>query len=228
MGHVRTLAIPFSVVLLCGCKSLDRPPPPPQIVVIRVLSDPGKPVKDAAILFEGRKIGVTGEDGSGEIKLVGRDGDTFEVTVSCPKGFESPHKPIPVPLKRLAESTKKPQYEVRCPPTIRTVVVAVRADGGPNLPVMLLGREIARTDTSGAAHVMMKLEPGEQFDLMLDTSGDATKTLRPQNPTRPFAVQQQDDIFTFDQTFDHDKPKFVRGPAKPKGPAIPVNVTRTK
>jgi hypothetical protein len=212
----------LALALMTGCRSLDAPPPQPQIVVLRVTSDPGKPLKDAIIQFSGRKIGATGDDGAAEIQLAGRDGETFEVTVACPEGYESPKAPVRITFRRLAEKSKKPEYEVRCPPTTRTVVVAVRAEGAANLPVTLLGREVARTDSSGAAHVMLTLEPGEQFDLMLDTSDEKLVDLHPQNPVASFGVGQQDDIFTFDQKFEIQKAKarpgrYV-GPPKPKGP----------
>jgi hypothetical protein len=189
--------------------------------VIRVTSDPGKPLKDAQVLFGGQQVGVTGDDGAAQIRLAGRDGETFDVTVACPKGFESPKTPVKVALHRLSDSSKRPEYAVQCPPRTRTVVVAVRADGVAGVPVSLLGREIARTDESGAAHVVLTLEPGEQFDLMLDTSEEKFADLRPQNPVASFGIGHKDDIFAFDQKFDSEKkaPVAVRrvkrtGPVK--------------
>ncbi len=203
-----------------GCSTLDPPPPPPQTVVVRVSSDPGKPLQNAEVLYGGQRVGVTGGDGAAEIQLAGKDGEVFNVTIACPSGYDSPKDPVKVTLHRLADPGKRPEYAVQCPPTTRTVVVAVRADGAANMPVTLLGREIARTDQSGAAHLMLTLEPGEQFDLMLDTSDERFADLRPQNPVASFGVGHQDDIFTFDQKFDSEKkpPVYVRGPARPRGP----------
>jgi hypothetical protein len=87
------------------------------------------------------------------------------------------------------------------------VVVAVRADNGRNLPVYLLGREVARTDASGAAHVLIEAAPGEQFELTLGTQGPGGEHLRPQNPAMKFAVKNQDELFTFDQRFIVDAPQ---------------------
>jgi hypothetical protein len=203
-----------------GCDRFDPPPPPPQTVVIRVNSDPGKPLEGAKVLFGGQEVGGTGEDGVAEIKLAGRDGETFDVNVACPEGFESPKGPVRVTLHRLSDPGKRPEYAVQCPPRTRTVVVAVRAEGVSDIPVTLLGREVARTDESGAAHVVLTLEPGEQFDLMLDTNDDRFADLRPQNPVASFGIGHQNDIFTFDQKFDRKEKKrrIYRGRAKPKGP----------
>jgi hypothetical protein len=200
------------------CQSIEPPPAPPQFVVVRVFSDPGEPVSDAGLLFNGKKVSTTDAEGMGKLRLGGRDGEVFDVTVACPRGFESPTKPIKVALKRLADPTKMPEYTVFCPPSTRAVVVAVRADNGENTPITYLGREVGRTDGSGAAHVLLNLQPGEQFSLTLDTTGDDKKDMRPQNPVASFAVGQQDDIFVFDQKFEREKKVIYRGPARPKGP----------
>ena len=211
----RTLLAAFftsaSILPITGCKSIEAPPPPPQVISVRVTSDPGRPVIDAALLFDGKKVAMTGADGVGVIKLVGKDGETFRVTVSCPEGFESPAQPVQVMLKRLTDTTKTPEYAVSCPPKTRSIVVAVRTENGVNLPVMYLGREVARTDSSGSAHVLLKLEPGEQFALTLATGDD--KLINPQNPVASFVVSNQDAVVRFDQPFKlPPKPVYRAGP----------------
>ena len=177
-------------------------------MIVRINGDPGQPIKGAALLYNGQKVSQSGDDGVARLKLTGKDGESFDVNVTCPEGFQSPQKPIQVILKRLADD-KKPEYDVACPPTIRSVVVAVRADGGANLPVMYLGREVARTDGAGAAHVLLKLKPDEPFDLILGTQENAS--LRPQNPFASFVVKERDEVFVFDQRFELEKKKAVRG-----------------
>ncbi len=203
-------ALALSIVLAApACKALEPIPPPPLEVLIRVTGDPGQPIKDATVTFNGQKVSQSGPDGVAQLKLSGKDGEVFEVSVACPEGYLSPSRPVQVVLKRLADATKKPEYAVSCPPSQRTVIVAVRADNGSNLPVLYLGREVARTDAAGAAHVMLKLKPDEQFDLVLGT-GDNDR-LRPQNPFASFVVKERDEVFTFDQRFELEKKKAVRG-----------------
>jgi hypothetical protein len=103
-----------------------------------------------------------------------------------------------------------PLYEVSCPPEVRTIVVAVRATQGPDLPVMYLGKEVARTDASGAAHVQLRLHPEERFELMLSTEGREQR-LRPENPTAVFVAKDRDEILFFDQRFEVEKPKRRAG-----------------
>jgi hypothetical protein len=184
-------------------------------VSVRITSAPGAPIKNASILYNGQPVSVTGEDGVGRLKLAGKDGERFDVTVRCPEGFQSPSKPLTVLLRRLAEPTKTPELYVTCPPTTRTVVVAVRADSGPKLPVLFLGREVARTDNSGAAHVMLRLKSDDAFDLVLGTDGN--DRLRPQNPSASFIVKDRDEVFVFDQRFEVEKRKPVYGTGR-RGP----------
>jgi hypothetical protein len=201
-----------------ACDALKPVPPPPQEIIVHVSGDPGQPLKDAALLFNGQPKATTGADGIGRLKLTGKDGEAFEIGVSCPEGFQSPSKPISVILRRLADPSKIPEYEVTCPPTARTVVVAVRADGGANLPVMYLGREIGRTDSSGSAHILLKFKPDETFDLILGTTEKGNERLRPQNPFASFVVKDRDDVFTFDQKFEQEKKKVVVAPVRRRGP----------
>jgi hypothetical protein len=200
------LALPFAVA---ACSALEPVPPPPQEIVIRVAGDPGQPIKGASVQYNGKKVSESNAEGVAQLKLNGKDGETYDLMILCPEGFQSPTKPLQVMLRRLADANKKPEYDVSCPPTTRTVVVAVRADNGPNLPVKYLGREVARTDGAGAATVMFKLKADESFNLVLGTDGN--DRLRPQNPAASFIVRDRDDVFTFDQKFDLEKKKSTGG-----------------
>ena len=215
---VPLLAILSSTAALTACDALEAPAAPPQVIVVNVTSDPGVPLAGAVLLFDGNEVARTNESGRGQLQLNGNDGQTFHVMVKCPKGYDSPSRPVVVQIKRLADKNKFPEYAVSCPPKERAVVVAVRAQGGTNLPVLHLGQEVARTDESGAAHVLLNLAPGETFELQLDT--EAKTDLKPQNPVQGFSVASQDDVFLFDQKFESTKPKVVYrgGPVKPTLP----------
>ena len=107
---------------------------------------------------------------------------------------------------------------------MRRVVVGIRAEGGPNLPVVFLGNVVARTDSSGAAHFALDVKPGEQFEVQLKT--DENPKLLPKNPGRSFVMPPRDDVVVFNQTFTLEKTKKVyhyvpkpRGPRPVGGPA---------
>ncbi len=199
-------------------------------VLIKVTADPGQPLEGAQLVFAGKPVG-TKTDAKGEttLTLTGSEGDTYDVAVKCPTGYQSPVKPLTIPLHRLADPGKPPEYEVSCPPTTRTVVVVVRAENGANLPVVHLGRVVAKTDSSGAATILLKdLEADTQFDLTLDTTEKGNEFLRPQNPSNVFTVKRSDDVFLFDQKFMIEKKATVYHAApKKSGPiALPTKINQ--
>ncbi|HMJ52557.1 MAG TPA: hypothetical protein VK540_10790 [Polyangiaceae bacterium] len=188
--------------------------------LIRVSSGPGRPLAGARVLFQGKTVGTSKDGGTVKLSIEGTEGEVFPFTVACPDGYRSPAKPLDVTLRRLADPGEPPEFSVSCTPLTRSVVVAVRADQGPNLPVVYLGQEVARTDASGAAHVLLTLAPGEEFELMLDTANAAGERLRPQKPTGKFSVKNEDEILTFHVPFavEVEKRAAPRPPSRAPGP----------
>jgi hypothetical protein len=189
--------------LFSSCQEQPLPPEPFQIS-IRVESDPGRPIPGALVARANRAVGTTGLDGRITLQIPGVDGEITDVAVTCPEGFQTPQRPVSIRLTRL-EKPKIPEYAVQCPPSMRRVVVAVRAENGPHLPVMYLDKPVTRTDASGAASFALEVPPGTKFTVALSTIEH--KDLRPINPSRLFEVSQQDDVFLFDQRFDAEKKK---------------------
>ncbi|MGH7280127.1 MAG: hypothetical protein ACRELY_01265, partial [Polyangiaceae bacterium] len=139
----------------------------------------------------------------------GADGTTSDFMVRCPADFTSPTAPISITIRRLSGTGNLPEYTAACPPNVRRVVVAVRADGGPNLPITYLGKPVGKTDASGAAHLLLAMKPGDQFQLGLDTSAPGLERLRPESPAKVFVVKDADDIQVFDIKFTLEKLKPV-------------------
>jgi hypothetical protein len=195
-------------------------------IAVHVESDPGVPLPAASVVFNNKTVLTTNDDGIAKLDLRGRQGDAYTLSVVCPKGFESPSKDLEIVLKNVADPTKPPEYDVSCPPELRTAVVAVRAENGAGLPVKYLGREVARTDKWGAAHVVLRdLKKDAQFDLELDTGVRGAEALQPQSPTKSFTLKGRDDLFAFDQRFTI-KAKVVKyGPARRAPVALPTRAT---
>jgi hypothetical protein len=187
--------------------------------VVRVSSDPGRPLAGAQLLVNGSVIGTTGDLGSAKLRFVGTEGEHRKIEIRCPDGYRSPEAPVTVSLRHLALAGPMPEFDASCPPENRTVVVAIRADKGADLPVLYLGEELARTDRSGAAHVSLSLPAGSQFELTLETDSESTAQLRPRNPARKFQLGDSDEVFLFDQPFVPPEPvqhHYTR--AAPSGP----------
>jgi hypothetical protein len=205
VGLVALTAVPMLGML--GCDKFDTPPPPPFDLIVHVESDPGHGVPGAAVVRNGKTLSSTAADGRAQVRLTGNEGDTVEVFVKCSDDFQSPAKPILLALHRMTDKSKLPEYNAACPPSVRRVVVAIRAENGANLPVTYLGKAVGRTDASGAAHVLLAMHPGDQFELALDTTNDPR--LSPTNPNALFVVKPKDDIQAFDVKFTVAKPKPI-------------------
>jgi hypothetical protein len=184
---------------------------------VQVESDPSKPLAAVAILQGAKELGRTAADGSVRVTLIGNNGDVVALNVACPEGFASPEKPLSITLRPLVGVSVVPQYRARCEPRMRSLVVAVRAKGGSDLAVKHLGREIARTDSDGVAHALLKVPPAEQVTVVLDTSGADHTRLRPTSPEFTMTMPARDEVAVFDQTFSELVPPAKK--TKKQGPA---------
>jgi len=199
-----------------GC--LTTPPPAASYeVVVEVQGDPGQPLAGAWLRWGEQDLGGTGPNGTLALRIRGTPGRRVAISVDCPEGFESPAEPLTFGLRiRTSDPSSRPRLQARCPPTLRDVVVAVRAEGGAGLPVRHLGEEVARTNRFGVAHVHLRLPPGQELELELDTRMDPD--LSPTMPSATFEVGEQDAVFLFDQKLTRKaRPKPPPGP-RPKGP----------
>jgi hypothetical protein len=217
-------AIAMAALATAACSTRNEPADQVLLkIAVHVESDPGVPLPAASVAFGGKTVLTTNDDGDARLDLRGRQGEVYTLTVTCPKGYESPTKDLEITLKNVADPSKPPEYDVACPPETRTAVVAVRAENGAGLPVKYLGREVARTDRWGAAHVVLRdLKRNAQFELEIDTSVHGAEALQPQSPTKSFSLKGRDDVFAFDQRFTI-KPKVVKYVPVKRGPvALPT------
>ncbi len=222
----RILFLMFPVFLLqLGCSKIDlgfdEPKAVPFEVQINVTSDPGKALPGALIMAGTKVVGKTDAAGSAKVRFTGKEGDQVELMVKCPADYESPTTPLVVSLRRLAAGSRPPRFEARCPPTLRTVVVGVRAENGPNLPVNVLGRTVARTDASGAALFTLRLKPAEQVQVTLGTGrqGGRGRYARRARPS-PSSPRDSDDFVVLDQRSSASRRRSVHpgAPEAAKGP----------
>jgi len=186
---------------LASCNAVNPAPQAPFEILIQVESDPGRPIPGATIWKGGKEGPTTGPDGKVTLKIHGQEGESVDLIVKCPADYVTAAKPLTISLRH---GSKLPEYTWSCPPAIRHMVVAVRADNGPNLPVVWFGRVIGRTDPSGAFTALFPLKPGDPLELTLDTSEKANDRIHPKNPTGSFTMKSYDDVVTFDQKFNWD------------------------
>lgn len=208
----RRLSLWVALLLAPGCGTVSSATTGMQRyeVDVRVESDPSKPLAAVGILQGAKELGRTAQDGNARVALNGRIGDVVMLQVACPEGYAPADKPLSVTLRPLVGASVVPQYRARCEPLSRSLVVAVRAKGGPNLALKHLGREIVRTDAEGAAHALLEVSPAEQVTLVLDTSCQGCDRLRPKSPELTLLMPARDEVAVFDQAFSEQAPPVVK------------------
>ena len=211
----RRAAGAFALALLGLVMACSGPTPRRRSVVVRVSSDPGRPVAGAAIFEDQLAVAKTDATGAATLELRGTEGDSFQIGVRCPEGYVSPRLPTRVVLRTLGGTTRLPEYEIRCPPTERTMVISVRTEGVPEIPLRYLGREVGRTDASGAAHVQLRAAPGDRVELLFDTSELGDPWIFPKNPSVQLVVADTDEVISVAQHFDRDPPPPPIAPGRP-------------
>lgn len=207
-------AVLIGAALASACKPAD---PPPVNVVLHVTTTRGAPVAGAEVRMRSAVIARSDESGRARIQVGGREGDSFELSVACPPPLRSPADPIVV--RRLDIKGGDAEQTVKCEERRRTLVVVVRAENGPDLPILYLGKEIGRTDASGAAHVKIEADIHERVELTLSTAGKEWADVHPQNPVAAFEPGENDEVREFAVTFTRDAKKKPRA-ARPKGPTV--------
>jgi|SRR5688572_3898889 hypothetical protein len=182
--------------------------------VVRVSSEPGHGLEGARASFQGRELGVSDSSGAVAIQVRGREGDVVAIDIACPSGHR-PSAPVLVPLRHVSHDVK-PEFSALCTPLTHSIVVAVRAEGGPRLPLLHLGRELARTDASGAAHLLLDVGSDEVVEIMLDTTEQPR--LRPKNPILRIQPGPRDEITAINQEFTLQPQPRVRKVTTWRGP----------
>jgi hypothetical protein len=206
------------LVALGACK--PPPLPPPVTVFVRVVDEAKAPVSRAEIASQSHVIATTDVEGRAEIHVSGREGATYFIDVRCPTGYRSPEAPLEI--RRLENGgAAPPEYVTRCNRLRHTLVVNVKTKGaGGSVPILYLGKPVARTDAEGNARVVLEGDVLERIDIQLDTSDATFAKLHPQSPTGSFEIPNRDDETTFEVAFTKDKKARPKGKAKP-GP-IPL------
>jgi hypothetical protein len=188
----------FAVLTVAGCDTSGASARSYEFSV-RISGDPARPVSGAGLTYKGKQVAASDSSGLARLSARGQEGETIDFGVACPEGYRSPANPLSLRLTRLRDHTRVPEYQVTCAPALRDVVIAVRAENGADLPVKYLGREVARTDAAGAAHFLLRVEPGAQLEVALDTH--EKRWLRPQDPVAHFLTRSEDDLFVMEQPF---------------------------
>lgn len=209
-----SLLLPLCLVLGCSQVAHELPASGYELVV-HVESDPSRALAGARVLHAGRELGVSAADGRVAIHASGSEGERIDLELACPTGFRSPTSALAVTLRHAVGSSERPEYFAACPPLTRKLVIAARLEHGVNLPIRYLGRELARSDSDGVAHLVLEGEADKTVELTVDTSEQPQ--LRPKSPSARFRIADHDDVVLLAQSFQ-SPPKPLVHARRPSGP----------
>jgi hypothetical protein len=160
------------------------------------------------------------------LSLTGREGETASLAAQCPQGHRNPDDLPELLLRPITDvegrSQRAMRIDIPCRPELRDGIVVVRSSGYADLPVLLDGREVARTDESGIAHVAVRMAPHASFSVQLATAH--MPDLRPQAPSRTFTVPDSHEIFVFDQELEREERQVRRTRRRAKRGPRPVRI----
>jgi hypothetical protein len=224
MKPARTLVAGLVCAGLLACAS-SKAPSLPYRVELRAVTADGMPLAGVELSLNDKGAGTTGADGRLLRNVAGAEGTALRVAAKCPAELEPPAE---LPVLRLARTksidaakARPITAEVRCSPTHRDVVVVVKAERGPRLPVLIDGKAVATTDDDGTAHVLLRRPPLDgKVEVSLDTTSQAS--LKPVSPSRTYTLGVRDALVLFEQSFTVPAPKAPR--TTPARRHIPIRV----
>lgn len=205
----RTLA---AALVLGGSLGCSEPPPEPVAYpfTFTATSD-GQPLEGVSVTLNEGTLGTTNGEGILRSNLTGPEGAPVSLNAICPEGHRSPDQAQVHTLRRVvsldpATQAQGIQVSFDCPPEHREAVVIVRTHDQTGLPIYVDGREVARTDESGVAHVHMpQMAPRTGFQVRIATAA-INERLRPREPSQTYTVPDHDEVFVFDQRFEEEAP----------------------
>lgn len=204
MFDPRSVRLLLASLPLCACISATDEVAPPAHALdfplsITARSEGQSPVQGAQISLGKQLLGTTDATGNAHLTLHGPEGDTQALTVKCPAAYASPERPLQVGLRQIGNGSTRARFEVECFTLVHAVVVGIRAENGPRLPILHLKNVVGQTDDQGVAHILLHASANEQIALTLDTS--KSPSLLPQNPTLDFATRDSDEFWLVSQKF---------------------------
>ena len=215
----RGLLVIAAALLASAAGACAKPPVGPSTVYIRVIDEAKQPVPAAEIASGATVVSRTNPDGRAEVTISGSEGTMYEVEVRCPLGYRA-SKGAAVAVRKFDPSIPPAEYVSTCARNRHSLAVEVHADGGPDLPVLYLGKEVGRTDAQGNAKIQLDGDVHDRIELTLSTAAPELAKMHPQNPFASFEVEEHDVTKPFDVKFTKDKPKKRKSGRQAGDPSV--------
>ena len=227
-ARMKRIPVAASIVLglgLAACKSDARRELQEYPVTFVALTEEGDAIPGVAIGSAGAALGSTDTHGRLQAQLQGVEGQAKHFTVACPAGFRSMGDQRPTLRLRshTGGASAATEMTVRCQSNERLAAVLVNAPGFVGLPVLLHGREVARTDAHGTAHIALRGEPRTPMRVTIDTS--SRPRVIPASPHKDVRLGARDEVVLFAPELSEPsppKPKVHRKPKVEEAPQPPA------
>jgi len=177
-------------------------------VSLRTLDEDGEPLSNVELLASGAPVGHSDDRGMLTVRIKGREGGQVTFEPRCPAGSKAQGQPASLRLRTLGDGPP-PEVELTCERSKRLAALIVSAPGFAGLPVMVHNRELARTDYSGTAHVLLEGDPSTPLRVVLNT--ESRPKVVPPSPHKDLQIGSRDDIVVFAPELTE-----VRDPPPPK------------
>ncbi len=218
--------IALSALPFAACRCGDEPLA--LTLHFEAFNDVDEALEGVAIQLNKSALGKTEKTGSLETNIQGVQGSRATLHAECPDGYQAtqPDKEVRFSAFQQADGKQKAprlNFRVVCKPLKRTTIVVINTHRKAVMPIWIDGKAASQTNTDGIAHLSFVKSPGESFEIQLRT--DADPTLRPQNPTKQFSVEDRDQLLMLDQPFDVAVAKKKVRRAARKGPIkLPMRI----
>ena len=201
------------LLALVGCGEEVPQVIPRHAVTFRAESDPGIPLAGVTVSANGQDLGQSDETGLIGAVLEGPSGTMMQIAYECPEGHAQPERPKPLVLTTFQaldpqSGPRALEMKLECPPLERWAALVVRT-GQPDLPILIGGEEVARTDGSGVAHHIFRAAPNSRHRVTISTEGNPN--LRPQNPRALLTLGSRSDTFVVEEEITERRVRRRRG-----------------
>jgi hypothetical protein len=210
----------LSLVLAYACAPRPAPSATRELTIAARTPD-GKAVALVQCWRDGTLLGATDADGQLRTRVVGRPSQTITFSFACPAEYatSTPKRSLLLAGVEHATAASPITLRVECRSLEIATAVVVRAHGASlaGLPVRVRGEAVAQTDAHGHAHTVVRSRPGTTLRVELDTRSEPA--LRPDSPSRAFALGTTDGFVLFDQAFSREPPRRAQARAAPPTPS---------
>ena len=182
-------------------------------VVLLTQTDSGEPLAGVKVRVGNEDLGES--DGLGVLHTVaeGPSGTLVPIAYECPEGFQAKDEPSPLQLVAFqsvgepSEEARGLEFRLECSATERWAALVVKA-GQPDLPVLVDGEEVGRTDETGIAHHTLRAAPGSTHQITVLTPDPR---MRPQNPSpSTIAIRDVSETFVVEKEISIARPTMRR------------------